>query len=46
VLIRPDRFVAAAWPPGESGNIVAQVLAWTAVPVETVTPTEETLSHG
>jgi 3-(3-hydroxy-phenyl)propionate hydroxylase len=46
VLIRPDRFVAAAWPPGASADIVAQVLAWTPVPAETATPTEGTLSRG
>lgn len=29
VLLRPDRFVAAAWLPQSSETVVAQVLAWT-----------------
>jgi 3-(3-hydroxy-phenyl)propionate hydroxylase len=28
VLLRPDRFVAAAWSPSSSGEIAAQVLSW------------------
>jgi 3-(3-hydroxy-phenyl)propionate hydroxylase len=46
VLIRPDHFVAAAWPPIASAGIVAQVLAWTTVQAESVTSTEGTFSHG
>ncbi|WP_051025645.1 bifunctional 3-(3-hydroxy-phenyl)propionate/3-hydroxycinnamic acid hydroxylase [Nocardia aobensis] len=29
VLLRPDRFVAAAWHPGDSDRVAAQVRSWT-----------------
>ncbi|PXX71532.1 3-(3-hydroxy-phenyl)propionate hydroxylase [Nocardia tenerifensis] len=42
VLLRPDRFVAAAWSPSDSADVVAAVRSWTPSPIRTL---EKALSH-
>jgi 3-(3-hydroxy-phenyl)propionate hydroxylase len=44
VLLRPDHFVAATWPPSDSDSIVDRILAWT--PRTTIVSPERALTHG
>ncbi|GAB2682107.1 bifunctional 3-(3-hydroxy-phenyl)propionate/3-hydroxycinnamic acid hydroxylase [Nocardia goodfellowii] len=45
-LIRPDRVVAAAWPPRASADLVERVRSWTPAGTASITSPERALTHG
>ncbi|MGW6621823.1 FAD-dependent monooxygenase [Nocardia sp. NPDC055002] len=46
VLLRPDHFVAGAWTPDHTEDVIDRVLSWTPGAVVHTTPRQGAVSHG